>query len=158
MGVAWGWESTCLHATFPALSPPFPTYYSIRSQILIVSSFLGEGTWFYPSAVSVGFVDCNLQQNQAPSPTCMITAACLKLRNCLLQSMLRNQRCSSVIRRSTSWCSRSCRSCRSRSFMKTWPKKPKNISMESFRDHKTNDLILLVSVSWMPRRKLSSWF
>ena len=44
MGVAWGWESTCLHATFPALSPPFPTYYGTRSQILIVSSFLGEGT------------------------------------------------------------------------------------------------------------------
>lgn len=55
----------------------------------------------------------------------MMTAACLKLRNCLLQSMLRNQRCSSVIRRSTSWCSRSCRSCRSRSFTKTWPNPPK---------------------------------
>ena len=55
-----------------------------------------------------------------PLSTWIVMAACRICRKCLRSSTIRNQLCSSRIFRTTSWCSVSCRACRSVSFRKTW--------------------------------------
>ena len=55
-----------------------------------------------------------------PLSTWIVMAACRICRKCLRSSTIRNQLCSIRIFRTTSWCSVSCRACRSVSFRKTW--------------------------------------